>query len=220
MELLLQNIANLINNDSFYIVSPFLCLFAGFISSLLPCSLSSYPLIIGYLQGTNTNNKKKALKISLAFSLGLAIAFTILGVLAVVLGKFLMRGGKVWYIVLGIIMILMFLKMLDIISLPSLFFKNDFSYYLDKIFGENEKNKKRSEIIGAIVIGILAAIFSSPCSTPVLITLLSLVSNSNNILWGSILLLCYSLGHSFIIIIMGISLSFINDIINTYSTNV
>ena len=211
MELLLEKIAILVNNNNFYIISPFLCLFAGIISSILPCSLSSYPLIIGYLQGTTNktnSNKKKAIKLSLAFSLGLAITFTTLGVLAVVLGKFLMQGGKWWYLILGIIMVLMFLNMLDIISFPSIF-KNDISTYIDKIF-----NKNISEIIGAILVGIIAAIFSSPCSTPVLITLLSLVSNSNNILWGSLLLLCYSLGHSFIIIIMGISLNFINNIIS------
>ena len=64
------------------------------------------------------------------------------------------------------------------------------------------KSTKRG-ILGALISGILGGFFSSPCSTPILVVLLALVSTSGNLVWGIFLLLLYSLGNSILVIIAG-----------------
>ena len=73
------------------------------------------------------------------------------------------------------------------------------------------KNKRRG-YIGALIGGILGGIFSSPCSTPVLIALLAIVAGNGNIVWGVLLLLIYSLGHSILVIIAGTSVGFVQKL--------
>ncbi|NBI18412.1 hypothetical protein D1841_12840 [Neglecta sp. X4] len=62
-------------------LAPLLAVLAGVLTSFTPCSLSSIPLVIGYVGGTGTE-PKKAFHLSLVFAAGSAITFTILGTLA------------------------------------------------------------------------------------------------------------------------------------------
>ena len=73
------------------------------------------------------------------------------------------------------------------------------------------KNTKKG-YIGALVAGILGGIFASPCSTPVLVALLAIVSKSGNLLFGVFLLLLYSLGNSILVIICGTSIGTVRKI--------
>ncbi|OLN32920.1 cytochrome c biogenesis protein CcdA [Desulfosporosinus metallidurans] len=67
------------------------------------------------------------------------------------------------------------------------------------------KNARRG-YIGAFIAGILGGVFSSPCATPVLITLLVVVAERGSLLWGILLLLLYSIGHSALVLVAGTSL--------------
>ena len=73
------------------------------------------------------------------------------------------------------------------------------------------KNTKKG-YAGAIIAGILGGIFSSPCSTPVLVALLALASNSGNVLFGMFLLLLYWIGNSILLIIAGTSVGTVKKI--------
>lgn len=73
------------------------------------------------------------------------------------------------------------------------------------------KSRKRG-FVGAFFAGILGGVFSSPCSTPVLIALLAIVSGKGNILWGIVLMLLYSIGHSALVIVAGTSMGFVKNI--------
>jgi cytochrome c-type biogenesis protein len=71
---------------------------------------------------------------------------------------------------------------------------------------------KRRGYIGALIAGILGGIFSSPCATPVLIALLALVASQGKLLWGVMLLLLYSAGHSILVLIAGTSMGFVKKL--------
>ena len=73
------------------------------------------------------------------------------------------------------------------------------------------KNKKRG-YLGALIAGILGGIFSSPCSTPVLIALLAIVAGQGSILWGILLLLLYSIGHGILAVVAGTSVGFVQKL--------
>jgi len=73
------------------------------------------------------------------------------------------------------------------------------------------KNTKK-RYAGALIAGILGGIFSSPCSTPVLIALLAIVAGKGSILWGILLLLLYSIGHGILAIVAGTSIGFVQKL--------
>ncbi|MBP8639700.1 MAG: cytochrome c biogenesis protein CcdA [Oscillospiraceae bacterium] len=176
-------------------LAPVLALFAGVLASFLPCSLSSIPLIIGYVGGTGQRDTKAAFRLSLTFAAGTAITFTALGVVASIAGKLVGSASSWWYVVLGVLMVLMALQTWEIFEIiPS-------SYLVSK-------NTKKG-YAGALMAGILGGVFSSPCSTPVLIALLAIVAGKGNLLWGIVLLLFYSLGHGILAVIVGTSIGFV-----------
>ena len=185
---LLENLSVLIGNN--FWLAPLLALLAGLLTSLTPCSLSTVPLVIAYVGGTGKREPAVAFRYSAVFALGMAITFTALGAAASLLGKLMSFGmGGVWYLVLGALMILMALQTWGIINIiPSTYAQS--------------KNTRRG-YPGALVMGILGGLFSSPCATPVLVALLALVAQSGNPLWGIFLLLLYSIGHSILVVLAG-----------------
>lgn len=176
-------------------LAPLLALLAGVLTAFTPCSLSSVPLVIGYVGGYAGNDTKKAFRYSLVFCAGMAVTYTVLGTLASLLGKLMQFGGTWWYIVLGILMVLMALQTWEIVNIiPQ--------------SGAMNKNS-RTGYLGAGIAGLLGGLFASPCATPVLVVLLAMVAEQGNLIWGIILLLLYSLGHSVLILVAGTSVGLV-----------
>ena len=196
MDGILNELANLIESNAY--VAPLLALLAGVATSVTPCSLSSIPLVVGYVGASGQAEPKRALHLSLTFALGSAITFTTLGVIASMAGRLIGTSAKWWYLILGVLMVLMALQTWEVFEIiPS-------SYLLSK-------NKKRG-YLGALIAGVLGGIFSSPCSTPVLIALLAIVAGQSSILWGILLLLLYSIGHGILAVVAGTSVSFVQKL--------
>ena len=192
----LEHLSQLIRESSW--LAPFLALLAGILTSFTPCSLSSIPLVIGYVGGTGQKDTKRAFWLSLAFAAGAAVTFTVLGVVASLAGRLIGTSASWWYIILGVLMVMMALQTWGIFEIiPS-------SYLISK-------NTKRG-FVGAFIAGILGGVFSSPCSTPVLIALLAIVAGKGSILWGILLLLLYSIGHGILAIVAGTSVGFVQKL--------
>ena len=193
---LLDHLSTLIQSSGW--LAPLLALLAGVLTSFTPCSLSSIPVVIGYVGGTGQKDTKRAFRLSLTFAAGAAVTFTVLGVIASLAGRLMGNGATWWYIVLGVLMVLMALQTWGIFEIIH-------SSYLIS------KNTKRG-YVGAFIAGILGGVFSSPCSTPVLIALLAIVAGKGSILWGILLLLLYSIGHGILAIVAGTSIGFVEKL--------
>ncbi|HZK02620.1 MAG TPA: cytochrome c biogenesis protein CcdA [Anaerovoracaceae bacterium] len=186
-----------------YWLAPLLALSAGILTSVTPCSLSSIPLVIGYVGGGGSSDPKRSFKLSLTFALGMAVTFTALGIIAALLGRIMGGAGSWWYIALGVLMVLMALQIYEVYNfIPSTYLTN--------------KNTKTG-YAGALITGVLGGIFSSPCATPVLVVLLGIVAKSGNIPWGVLLLLLYSAGNTALVLIAGTSVGFVNKITSSGS---
>jgi len=191
----LMVLANKVNEGGAFV--PLMIFFAGVLTSLTPCSLSSVPLVIAYVGGVS-DSVKKSFRLSLVFALGLILMFTILGLLAGLVGSMLSFIGSAWYIFLGILMLLMAIQVMEIYEfIPS-------SYLTSKM--------TKKGYIGAFLAGILTGIFSSSCATPILIVLLAFVANSNNLLWSAFLLFLYAVGSSIVIILIGTFMGFFRSL--------
>lgn len=184
-------------SDSMWL-APVLALLAGVLTSVTPCALSSVPLVIGYVGGTGNNDTKRAFWLSLTFAAGSAVTFTVLGTVSSLAGRLMGTSASWWYILLGVLMLLMALQTWEIYNfVPS-------TYLISK--------NTRKGYIGAFVAGILGGIFSSPCATPVLITLLAIVAEKGSLLWGIVLLLLYSIGHSALVLLAGTSIGLVKKL--------
>ena len=184
---ILGYLGSIINNN--YLLAPIVSLVAGIIASLSPCNLSSIPLVIGYI---TKNSKYNSFLLSIVFSIGSACTFVVLGIMASTLNTGFYFVGDWWYVVLSFICIIMVLEFWDVIHIiPS----------GSKLLS----NYHAKGIIGALITGILAGLVASPCSTPVLVVILTIAGTKGSILYGVILLIYYSIGHSALAIITGIS---------------
>ncbi len=127
--------------------------------------------------------------------------FTALGIIGIFVGRIFLGIQIYWYIFLGGLMIVMALQIWNIIDI------------LPKI--SNITFLKDKGILGALLMGIIAAIFMSACSTPVLIGITAIVSTKNNLLIGCLMLLLYGICHCAMSLIAGTSVGFVNGIIKT-----
>ncbi len=193
---ILEGLSNLIASSGW--LAPLLALVAGILTSLTPCALSGIPLVVGYVGGTGQRSTKRAFLLSIVFAFGAAVTFTVLGVTASLAGRLIGTSTSWWYIALGVLMVVMALQTWGLFEIiPS-------SYLISK-------NTKKG-FFGAFVAGILAGIFSSPCSTPVLIVLLAIVAGKGSVLWGILLLLLYSIGLGILAVLAGTSIGFVQKL--------
>jgi cytochrome c-type biogenesis protein len=165
---------------------------AGLLTSLTPCMLSMLPITIGYIGGYESQGRLKAAIQSTWFSLGLATTLAALGIIAASLGKIYGQVGMGLPIVVSLIAIAMGLNLLEILpfNFPSL-------GATDWINDELPKG------VRSYLIGLTYGLVASPCSTPVLATLLAWVAATQNLAVGAGLLLAYTTGYVAPLILAG-----------------
>jgi cytochrome c-type biogenesis protein len=79
------------------------------------------------------------------------------------------------------------------------------------IIKDMPKNKY-GKFLSPIILGMAFGTIATPCSTPILISLVSYVAYKSNLVLGIILLMVYAFGHSIILIICGTFTGFIKQI--------
>ena len=174
-------------------LSIFLVFGAGLLTSLTPCTLSMLPITIGYIGGAEEKTRSQSIIQSIWFSLGLATTLAGLGIVAAGFGQIYGQIGIGLPIVVSAIAIIMGLNLLEIIQIqfPSI-------GATDWITNDLPKS------VRAYLVGLTFGLVASPCSTPVLATLLAWVSTTHDLVLGAGLLLAYTLGYVMPILIAGI----------------
>ncbi len=175
---------------------------AGFLVSLSPCCFPMIPIILGYF-GTQAGNGKKGH--ILAFFIGKVIAFTALGFIAVKLGEVFGFSSQSPSVLIGTGVILLTFGTFSLLSfLPSVFSK--WNKVARKFEGEG------ASLTAALFLGISTALLSSPCSTPILGTILLSVANEGSLLEGGLSMVSFALGAAFIFLIAGFGLVSIHSL--------
>lgn len=174
------------------IVSAGIIFLAGLLTSLTPCMLSMLPITIGYIGGYETRTRLQAAAQSTWFALGLATTLAALGIVAAVAGKIYGQVGIGLPIVVSMIAILMGLNLLEALPLQ-----------LPAWGGMGWISKDLPEGVRSYLIGLTFGLVASPCSTPVLATLLAWISTTKDPLLGSVLLLSYTAGYVAPLILAG-----------------
>ncbi|MDH4219206.1 MAG: cytochrome c biogenesis protein CcdA [Candidatus Aminicenantes bacterium] len=191
MEKLLGDVTHLIQHN------PWLAVIAVFIGGITtasnPCVLAMIPLMMSVVAGyRQTTGIKKSLTFSLLFIVGLSITFTALGLISGLMGRMFGDVGRFWRYIVAAVCLVMGIHLFGLFKLN---FPTPQFLKLQK--GGN---------IGALLLGLLFGVVSTPCAVPILAVLLAYVASKGNILYGGLLLFVYALGHSLLILIAGTSM--------------
>jgi cytochrome c-type biogenesis protein len=165
---------------------------AGLLTSLTPCMLSMLPITVAYIGGYENQGRFRATVQSIWFSLGLATTLAVLGIAAAGLGRVYGQIGIGLPILVSVIAIIMGLNLLEIIAIP-----------LPSIGATDWIGKDFPKGLRSYLLGLTFGLVASPCSTPVLATLLAWVANTQDLGLGAVLLLSYTAGYVLPLILVG-----------------
>lgn len=165
---------------------------AGLLTSLTPCMLSMLPITIGYIGGYEAQGRLQAAAQSTWFSLGLATTLAALGILAATVGRVYGQVGVGLPIIVSLIAIIMGLNLLEALPLQ-----------LPSFGGMEWISKDLPKGVRSYLIGLTFGVVASPCSTPVLFSLLAWVAKTQDLILGGVLLLSYTAGYVAPLILAG-----------------
>ncbi len=174
---------------------------AGVLSSASPCVLATIPLVVGFVGGYADGDRKKAFRFSLAFVLGLSLTFTAFGAAAGLLGIMFGTLGGWWFVVAGIVALVMGGQMMGL--------------YEIRLPVRREYKPKQGGVIGSFLLGLFFGVVSSPCATPVLVVLLTIVATKGEVIYGIALLFTYAIGHCLLMLVAGTFTGFVESFVKS-----
>ncbi len=183
-----------------------LAFLGGIVTSVSPCSIGLLPVIVSFVIGKKEENEihhfRSVLQIFF-FMLGLALMLTAVGVFCALTGKiFGTQSGPYWGLVMASLIMIFGLHMLEIIEIP-----------MPVIVKTLPQNKNNNIVLYPMLIGMLFAFATTPCSTPILAGILAYASIKANIINAAILLFLFSIGQGLILVIAALFTSLFKQLL-------
>lgn len=174
-------------------VAYLLVFLGGVVTSIGPCNVATIPLIVGYVGGSTHLSRGRSFVLSLAFAIGLAITFMMLGVVATLVGGLIGGTSRVWFYVVAGVCFLIALHILGALSLPEI-----------PGLGCLREQIGFKGVLGALALGLVSGLVASQCATPVLAAILAYVmARQGALAYGAALLFVYALGRGVPVVLAG-----------------
>ena len=164
----------------------------GVLSILLsPCHLASIPLIVGFIGGQGPTSTRRAAALAALFSAGILTTIAAIGLLSAAAGRMLGEVGRYGYWAVSLLLLLVGLHLLDVIPLPGT--------------GPGRVGIKRKGGLAALLLGLFFGIALGPCTFAFLAPMVAVTFavGGEHLLYGSLLLIAYGIGHSAVITLAG-----------------
>lgn len=187
----MENLTQLFSTQSSIYILFGAAFLGGLISSISPCSLSMLPLIIGYIGGYSDEKPLKTLLQMIVFVIGSGIVFSIIGAICALTGKIFI-GNPYFALIVASIVMIMGLKILGFLE-----------FDLPPIIKEIPKNEFNNDFLYPLILGAVFALIGTPCSTPILASIMAFASISAKISFAVIMLFLFSIGQGLILILAG-----------------
>lgn len=172
--------------------------FGGVLVSFTPCVYPLIPISAGFIGIRSAGSRAKGLFLSLVYVGGIAVIYSLLGLIASLSGSLFgeISSSPAAYLFAGAVIIFFALFMSDLLALrlPRL---------PELSLGRNKG------YLPVFLLGLTSGMITSPCLTPVLGSILAYLATKKNLLYGALLLFSFAYGMGFILIIAGAFGSFI-----------
>ncbi len=173
----------------------------GVLVSFSPCVYPLVPITLGFIGVKAGSSRLRGLILSLIYVLGLAVTYSILGLIASLTGRLFgqISTYPVSFLIIGNACIIAGLSFFDIINI------NFAGIRLQN------KIKMRGDVLSVFLLGLASGLVAGPCTTPALGTILLYATTKQNIFYGASLLFVFAYGMGFLLILAGtFSAVFIN----------
>lgn len=202
MESLVSNLTAYLKTQEFSYIFLLISFLGGVLASLSPCSLSVLPMVVGYVGGYSEESGFKTFLQLVSFVVGLSVVLTIIGVICALGGRaFVSIGGSYWVLFVASVILLFGLNLLGVIQ-----------FSVPVIVKQMPKGDAHSLFIYPFILGALFALAATPCSTPILVGIMSFASLSANLVYAALMLFMFSLGQGLIIVLAGVFTSFVKKV--------
>jgi len=173
----------------------------GLLLSFTPCVLPMIPILSGIIAGEGRRlDKLRALSLSAAYVLGMAVAYAAAGVAAAFSGSLLAAAlQNVW--VLGAFALVFVLLALSMFGLYEL----ELPGFLHQRLDSAQRRLPGGQIASVAAMGLLSAVIVSPCVAAPLAGALLYISQTRDVLLGGMALFVMALGMGVPLIVVGVS---------------
>ncbi len=172
---------------------------AGVLTSLTPCVYPMVPITAAIVGGTGTGTavpRSRVLWLTLAYVIGLALVYSLLGLLAGLSGTLFGTVSANPWLLFGManLLLLAALAMLDVIPvrLPAV------------IAAKSASVGESGRAGGAFLMGAASGLVAAPCSAPVMAAVLTWVSRTKSAGLGFLYLFSFSLGMCTLLVAVGL----------------
>lgn len=167
----------------------------GFLTSLTPCVYPVIPVIMGFVGSRSQGSKAKAFSLSVFFVLGLAFVYSLLGVLAAQTGSVIGASfqNPVFVVIIALVFVAMGLSMAGLFDIP----------VPSSIAAKAQSGSGKNQWLGAVIVGAVSGFIAAPCAGPVVIALVTFISQTGDLLLGFGLMFSFALGMGMIFLLVG-----------------
>jgi thioredoxin:protein disulfide reductase len=166
----------------------------GLALNLTPCVYPMIPITITYFGGQAQGRRDSLIAHSILYVIGMAITYSVLGVIAAMTGGFLGSVLQFKTVLAGIalVMMLLALSMFDVYELRM-------PAFLNRLAGASQ-----SGYLGTLLMGLTVGIIAAPCIGPFVLGLLTYVGNRGSVILGFLLFFTFALGLGVPFLLLGI----------------
>jgi thiol:disulfide interchange protein DsbD len=190
-------------------------LFFGLLLSFTPCVLPMIPILSSIIVGEGSVTRGRGFLMAAAYSFGLAMVYTALGVAAGLAGEGLAGAlQKPWVLVLfALLLVLLSLSMFDVYQLQM-------PAAIQNRLCQTSGKLKGGKFIGVFVMGALSALIVGPCVAAPLAGTLVYISQTKNVVIGGLALFSMAVGMSVPLLLVGLSAGSLLPKAGTWMVNV
>jgi thiol:disulfide interchange protein DsbD len=169
--------------------------------SFTPCVLPLVPILSSIIVGEGTDvGRKRGFFLAVAYSLGMALVYTIMGVAAGLIGEGLAaKLQNPW--VLGsfaLLMVILSLSMFDVYNLQM-------PAFIQNRLSQASNRQSAGKLAGVFVMGALSALIVGPCVAAPLASALVYLSQTHDVVVGGSALFAMACGMSVPLLLVGLS---------------
>jgi len=199
-----HQLADMLKQDSLL-----LTLIAFFVGGLLlsftPCVFPMYPILTGIIVGAGQNlttplTTKKAFTLSFFYVQGMAITYTLLGIVVALAGAQFQAIFQHPFVLIALSVLFIFLA-LSMFGIFNLALPASWQNKLNNL----SNRQKGGSIAGVVMMGVISGLVASPCTTAPLTGALLYISQTGDVILGASALYALSLGMGLPLLILGSS---------------